>query len=279
MFKIGDFSKLSQVSIKTLRYYDEIGLLKPIEIDRFTGYRYYSANQLSRLNRILLLKDLGLSLDQIGRLLESDLPPDQLRGMLKLRQAEIERSIEEEETRLARVAALLNQIEEETAVMSKYDVVIKKVAPVRIASIRDIVANYDAQSELWNELEAYLARHNAKPIAPCLTIDHNDGYKERDVDLEVCEVIDAALPATDRIQVYKLSAVEMMACTVHHGPFNQLTQGYQALGQWAEVNGYRFVGPSREVYLQVGSHGSVDPSNVAEIQIPIEKVQPMAAAS
>ncbi len=225
MFKIGDFSKLSQVSVKTLRYYDEIDLLKPIEIDRFTGYRYYSASQLSRLNRILLLKDLGLSLEQIRRLLESDLPPDQLRGMLKLRQAEIEHAIEEEETRLARVAVLLNQIEQENTIMSKYDVVIKKVAPVRIASIRDVVANYGAQSELWSELEAYLAQHNVKPVAPCLTIDYNEGYTERDVDLEVCEVIDAALPATERVQVYKLPAVETMACTVHHGPFNQLSNG------------------------------------------------------
>ncbi|CAG0930550.1 Multidrug-efflux transporter 1 regulator [Thermoflexales bacterium] len=261
----------NQVLVKTLRYYDEIDLLKPVEIDRFTGYRYYSASQLSRLNRILLLKDLGLSLDQIGRLLESDLPSDQLRGMLKLRRTEIERSIEEEETRLARVAALLNQIEQENIVMSKYDVVIKKVAPVRIASIRDVVANYGAQGELWGELGAYLAQHNVKPVAPCLTIDHNEGYKERDVDLEVCEVIDAALPATDRVQVYKLPAVESMACTVHHGPFNQLSQGYQALGQWAEANGYRFVGPSREVYLQVSETGD-ESTNVAEIQMPVEKI-------
>jgi DNA-binding transcriptional MerR regulator len=268
MFKIGDFSKLSQVSVKTLRYYDEIGLLRPSEIDRFTGYRYYTASQLSRLNRILLLKDLGLSLDQIGRLLQSDLPPDQLRGMLKLRQAEIERSIEEEEARLARVAALINHIEQENTIMSQYDVVIKKVAPLRIASVRDVVANYGAQSELWNELEAYLAQHNVKPVAPCLTIDHNDSYKERDVDLEVCEVIDAALPVTDRVKVRELPAVEQMACTVHHGPFNQLNQGYQALMQWAEANGYRFTGPSREVYLQVSDD---ETSNVAEIQIPVEK--------
>jgi DNA-binding transcriptional MerR regulator len=271
MFKIGDFSKLSQVSVKTLRYYDEIGLLKPIEIDRFTGYRYYSASQLSRLNRILLLKDLGLSLDQIGRLLQSDLPADQLRGMLKLRQAEIERSIEEEEARLARVAALITQIEQENTSMSQYDVVLKKVAPVRIAAVRDVVANYGAQGELWNELEAYLAEQSVKPVAPCLTVDHNDGYKERDVDLEVCEVIDAPLAETSRVRVYELPAVEQMACTVHHGPFNQLSQGYQALMHWADANGYRFCGPSREVYLQVGGGGD-DAANVAEIQIPVEKV-------
>ena len=268
MFKIGDFSKLSQVSIKTLRYYDEIGLLRPSEIDRFTSYRYYTASQLSRLNRILLLKDLGLSLDQIGRLLESDLPPAQLRGMLKLRQAEIERSIDEEEARLARVAALLTYIEQENVNMSQYDVVIKKVAPVRIASIRDVVANYGAQGELWGKLGAYLAQHNVKPVAPCLTIDHNEGYKERDVDLEVCEVIDAPLAANSRVHVYDLPAVEQMACTVHHGPFPQLSQGYQALMQWAEANGYRFIGSSREVYLQVESD---EASNVAEIQIPVEK--------
>jgi DNA-binding transcriptional MerR regulator len=271
MFKIGDFSKLSQVSVKTLRYYDEIGLLKPIEIDRFTGYRYYSAGQLSRLNRILLLKDLGLSLDQIGRLLQSDLPPDQLRGMLKLRQAEIERSIEEEEARLARVAALINQIEQENTRMSNYDVVLKKVAPLRIAAVRDVVANYGAQGELWNELEAYLAQQNVKPVAPCLTVDHNEGYKERDVDLEVCEVIDAPLAETPRVRVYELPAVEQMACTVHRGPFNQLGQGYQALMHWADANGYRFCGHSREVYLQVGGSGD-DAANVAEIQIPVEKV-------
>ena len=152
--------------------------------------------------------------------------------------------------------------------MSTYDVVIKKITPVRIASIRDVVANYGAQSELWRELGDYLAQHNVKPVAPCLTIDHNDGYKERDVDLEVCEVVDAALPVSDRVRVYELPAVETMACTVHHGPFPQLNQGYQALMQWAEANGYRFCGPSREVYLHVDDD---EATNVAEIQIPIEK--------
>jgi len=84
MFRIGEFSKLSQVTVKALRYYDEIGLLKPAKVDPFTGYRYYSADQLPRLNRILALKDLGLSLAQISRLLDGDLPPAQIRGMLRM---------------------------------------------------------------------------------------------------------------------------------------------------------------------------------------------------
>ena len=89
MIRIGLFSKLSQVPVKTLRYYDNIGLLEPAEIDRFTSYRYYSITQLPRLNRILALKDLGLSLDQIARLLAEEVPVEQLRGMLRLKEVEI----------------------------------------------------------------------------------------------------------------------------------------------------------------------------------------------
>src|SRR5512143_3025631 len=113
MIRIGDFSKLSRVSIKTLRFYDEMGLLKPIEVDRFTGYRYYEFDQLPRLYRILALKDLGFSLEEIGRLFEGDLPTEQMRGMLKLRQAEIRQQVAEEAERLERVEYRLRQIEQE----------------------------------------------------------------------------------------------------------------------------------------------------------------------
>ena len=106
MFKISDFSKLSRVSAKALRYYDELGLLEPAQIDRFTGYRYYSIDQLPRLNRTLrvALKDLGLALEQIARLLDKELPPDQLRGMLMLKQAELQQQADELQERLVRAA-------------------------------------------------------------------------------------------------------------------------------------------------------------------------------
>src|SRR5512136_2288564 len=128
MLKIGDLSKLSRVSVKTLRYYDEVGLLRPAQVDRFTGYRYYSFDQLPRLNRILALKDLGLSLEQIAQLLNEGLAPAQLRGMLRMKQAELELQVQEEQERLARVEARLRQIEQENN-MSTCDVVIKKIEP------------------------------------------------------------------------------------------------------------------------------------------------------
>src|SRR5512136_826454 len=113
MLKIGDLSKLSRVSVKTLRYYDEIGLLKPAQVDRFTGYRFYSFDQLPRLNRILALKDLGFTLEQIRQVLDGDLSADELRGMLRLRQAQLQQQMEEAREKLAHVEIRLRQIERE----------------------------------------------------------------------------------------------------------------------------------------------------------------------
>jgi DNA-binding transcriptional MerR regulator len=110
MLSIGDFSQLGQVTVRTLRLYDELNLLKPARVDRFSGYRYYSIDQLPRLNRILMLKDLDFSLEQIARLLKNNLSADHLREMLSVKQQELERELQESEARLARVATRLRQI-------------------------------------------------------------------------------------------------------------------------------------------------------------------------
>ncbi|MEJ2749906.1 MAG: helix-turn-helix domain-containing protein, partial [Anaerolineae bacterium] len=109
MLKIGEFAKEADVTVKTLRHYARLGLLKPAWIDRFTGYRYYAREQMPRLNRIMALKDLGFTLEQIGRILTENLTVDELRGMLRLKCAELEQRIEEEQARLARVEARLRQ--------------------------------------------------------------------------------------------------------------------------------------------------------------------------
>src|SRR5687768_5423037 len=114
MFKIGEFSQLSRVSVRMLRHYDQLGLLKPSRTDNFTNYRYYSADQLPRLNRILALRDLGFSLEQIGNLLDEELPAEQLMGMLKLKRAEIEQQMQVEQLRMARLEARINQINDQT---------------------------------------------------------------------------------------------------------------------------------------------------------------------
>lgn len=269
MIKIGIFSRISQIPVKTLRYYDELGLLKPVEVDRFTGYRYYSFDQLARLNRILALKDLGFSLEQVAKLLDEDISNSELRGMLRLKQAELQERVQEELARLERVAARLRQLEQENT-MSDYDVVIKKVEPLLVAGVRDLIPSYPEQGHLWAKLEAHLQQQKVTPGGPCFTVYYSD---EPEIDAEVCEPLAAAVPAAGPVQVHELPAVEQMASLVYKGPFTTLGEAYNALLQWIEINGYRISGPTREHYLQSPAKDGDqnDPNTVTEIQFPVEK--------
>jgi effector-binding domain-containing protein len=270
MFKIGDFSKLSQVPVKTLRYYDEIDLLKPAKVDRFTDYRYYSADQLPRLNRILALKDLGLSLAQIADLLDGDLSPEQIRGMLWLKQAEAQHKVEEEQARLARVGWRLKQIESE-GVMSTQEVVLKKVPAMAVVSVRDVVPTYADCGPLHGEVYKYIGRHRTRPAGPGLTIYYDEGHRESDVDVEVAVPVAKELPSSDRVKARELPAVEEMACIVHQGSYDTLGEAYTPLMAWIEANGYRICGPNRVVYIK-GPRPLRKPSSyVSEVQFPVEK--------
>lgn len=287
MLKIGDFSKLGQVSVKTLHYYDQIGLLKPVKIDPFTSYRYYSIDQLPRLNRILALKDLGFSLDQIGVLLDEDLPAAQIRGMLRMRQADIHLQMEQMQTRLLNVEARLRQIEKENT-MSIYDVVIKKIEPQKVVAIRDVVPSFEEQDSLWRELAMFLKKFNARASGPSLTIYYDSEYREQDVDLETATPVASSPPGNQRVSVREIPGVEKMACVIHHGPYETIGDGYAALINWIEGNGYRIIGPNREVYLRCSDNGyedseligyadyvALDPQDfVTEIQFPVEKAKP-----
>ncbi len=269
MFKIGQFSRFSRVTVKTLRYYDKIGLLKPAEIDRFTGYRYYSASQLPRLNRILALKDLGLSLEQIAQLIDGDLSPDQIRGMLRLKQVEIQGRLEEEQARLARVEWRLRQIEQEEA-MSTQEVVIKSIPAQAVVSVRDTVP-VSGISQLFDEVFGHLCRHSIAPAGPPFAIYYDEEFREGKMDTEIAAPVAGAVPADERVQARELPAVEQMACLIHAGGYETVGGTYGQLMAWAEANGYRVAGPVREVYLQ-GPESGPDPSTyITEIQFPVEK--------
>lgn len=161
MFKIGEFSQIGQISVRMLHHYDKLGLLKPETVDHFTGYRYYTLNQLPRLHRILALRDLGLSLEQIGKLLTEDLPPERLQGMLALKQAELQDHISEEQKRLQRVQARLRMIEN-TDQPTDYAIVQKNAEPITVATMRSIVPTLDDMQHyrctLFDEVYAWLKK-------------------------------------------------------------------------------------------------------------------------
>ena len=268
MFRIGDFARLAQVSTRALRFYDRLDLLKPAVVDSFTDYRYYTIDQLPRLNRILALKDLGFSLEQIRRLLTEELSAGQLRGMLRLKRAEAEQQVREAQERLARVEARLRLIEQED-VMSNYEIVIKKVEPQWVASVRGIIPTYQDAGRLFNELYAYLGQLGAGGLSGAIW--HDEEYKDRDVDAEVIAYLKSRVSESGRVKVYELPAATM-ASVVHNGAYNKFNQAYNALTKWIEANGYKIVGPSRELYLYSTQPVTQDNETyVSEIQFPVEK--------
>lgn len=281
MFRIGEFSRLSRVSVRMLRHYDQLGLLKPTHTDSFTNYRYYSADQLPRLNRILALRDLGFSLEQIANMLDEELPSEQLLGMLKLKQAEIEQQMQIEQARLAQLAARIQQMNGK-AFQRMYDVILREIESQLVLSYREVVPDDDRIQYMFEEAETYIAQFSARADKPPMTIYHDQEYRERDIDAEVILPLKFDIAGTSEMHVVELPEIKTAACVVHTGDYLSIYQAYNALLEWIEANHYRMAGPVREVYLRYSAEGlgfDLPPtylardsnSFVTELQLPVEK--------
>jgi DNA-binding transcriptional MerR regulator len=291
MLRIGDFSQLAQISVPTLRHYDDLGLLKPAHVDRFTDYRYYEIDQLPRLNRILALKDLGLSLDQIAKLLKEDMPPAQLRGMLAMKRAEIEQQLEREQARLMRVEARLQQIEGESS-PSSYDVVLKRVEAQTIAGVHQVVPHVTQMGgfrrPVLDTLYDWLTENNVSTsdIDVEMMIYHSAEYTDENIEMEATVVLSRnavklvarGKSGGNRITIRDLPAIATMASTIHFGALYDIPQAIIAVFAWIGGNGYRSAGPIRELHLygrecDVQTEEDARAPRVMEIQIPVEREQ------
>lgn len=259
MFGIGTIASMAQVSVRTLRYYDETGLLRPWWVDPDSGYRWYTADQIHRLHRILALRDLGVSLADIAVLLESDVSVEELRGILLLRRAEAHDRMTAEAERLARVEARLNQLEEPA--MTTYDIVTKGVAPIwalatatELAGVDGIVA---AHGEHWPRLHAALDDLGVEFSPPSIAIEtpigapsgpashKGPGPIRLTLGLPVPESVHHESPDISTIE---LLGVARVACTVVRGD-EDFGAGFDALERWIRDAGYVATGELREVYL------------------------------
>src|SRR5690349_12728473 len=255
MFKIGEFSRLTRVSVRMLRHYDQLGLLVPSETDPFTGYRYYSAEQLPRLNRILALRDLGFSLEQISGMLDEDLSTDQLLGMLKYKRAELEEQMKLEQQRLSRLEARIHQMSEAPA-YGAYDVIVREVEPELAATYREVAADDDRIQEMFEIVETYVAGfEGARADKPPFSIYYDDDYRETDVDAEVAVPLKYAIPENEQIRVRQLPRRSSVACVVHVGEYADIDRAYNALLAWIDAHDYQMTGPIREIYLRYGADG------------------------
>lgn len=282
MFRIGEFSKLTRVSVRMLRHYDQLGLLKPSHTDASTSYRYYSAEQLPRLNRILALRDLGFSLEQIGGLLDDDLPSAEWLGMLKLKRAEIQQGMQAEQLKLARLEARIGQLDGQAG-QPNFEVIVREVEPQLVATRREVALDDDRITTMFEELERYVDRFHARADKPPMTIYHDPEYRDENIDAEVVVPLTKPIPASDEVRVIELPRITQAACVVHTGNYATVYLAYHALLRWIDSNGYRMTGPIREVYLGYSAEGlgfELPPTFLAndskafvtELQLEIEKI-------
>lgn len=270
MFTVGEFSKLAQVSKRFLRYYDEIGLFAPAQIDHANGRRYYSAEQLSTLNRILALKDLGFSLEQIQDMLHEQISADAMQLMLLQRKAEIESQLQAELERIHRIESRLHAIREADKPLN---VVIKHMEAQPVLSARVIAETFDTGLQMMKKIKARFARNKRYGLCYCICQEGNTVTYNMDLEIG-CLVEGNAheevfIAENLRLHYRVLPSVGLMATSVVKGSLDRILAGYGQIGAWAEANGYRPIGLPRELTLQIPK--AVDASDmITEVQFPVE---------
>ncbi|MET8141514.1 MerR family transcriptional regulator [Sphaerisporangium sp. NPDC005288] len=272
MYTIGDFARLGRVSVRMLRHYDVLGLLRPARVDQVTGYRYYEAGQLSRLNRLIALKDLGLTLHEVGRILAEKVGTDELHGMLRLRRAQLEAQVADDMARLVRVEARLRMIETEGVMPA--DIVIKSVPAVRVAELSATADGFESDKigsvvqplyrDLCDRVEAAGLVFTGPAIAYYEPVPEG-------VRVHAGVQVNLQPGGTYDFDVVDLPALERAATLIHEGGMESVDVSYQQLARWIEDSGHRGSGVAREVYL---NYGEGDPAGwVTELQEAVTRAE------
>lgn len=273
MFKIGDFSKVVRVSPRMLRHYEKCGLLYPAEIDKFTGYRQYSARQIPLVVKIVTLRDLGFSINEISDILPHYDDVAYMDNALRAKANLLKANIEAEQGKYNRLIEMQNTMKKEKTIMIE-EVVLKKLPPVNVLSLRGIIPHYRDEGMLWEKLGKYVAENNIKCDGGGYSVFYDKEYKEENPDVEIA--IPVVAPGKNSGEfIYKTyDEIPLAACVRFTGPFDG---GYDAadekLAVWMEENGYTFAGLSRG-HVITGPDEELNPENwVAELQTPVQKVQ------
>ena len=279
MFRIGDFSRLARVTIKTLHHYDEAGLLQPAHVDPQTGYRYYAAAQLQTLQRILLLKDLGFSLDQIRDLLATPLEAGEFLASLEERRSELLVDIARDQSRVRKLDALRESLKEAWVAPA---VIVRDVPAISVHSIRARVPHFgEPVQQLFESAETAVARLRARADASPFMIFHDQDYREEAVDIEVC--IPVKPNAANTLLTRTIEAASSVGCLTYQGPYDQTAALYGSMLIWMERSGLRIAGSLREVYHRFGADqtgyrlpahmiAASSKDYVTELQVPVAPI-------
>ncbi len=269
MLKIGDFSRLGKITLKTLRYYDEIGLLSPDHVNTQNGYRYYSPDKLGVVGQIQELKNAGLFLDDIRRVLGGDFSTGQLLELYSQRRDDLEEEITSKKNTLRKLDLMIEMVQKQRAAETA---VLKSLPEVIVASMRTTIPDYNALFKVVPPMGVIMQKQGAvcREPAYCFMIFHDGEYRENNIDIEICEAVTDYCTDGDGITYKKTSAVPKAASILHHGPYHTLSKSYAAVYNWMDKNGYLPVDNPRESYID-GIWNREDPQDwLTEIQVPVK---------
>jgi DNA-binding transcriptional MerR regulator len=269
MFKIGDFSRLANISVRMLRHYDKLNLLKPQLVDSFSGYRYYTAQQLNTANKIQKLKEMGFSLAIVKTLLDTEADVATLKGYFSVREAELK----QQQEKLARQNAMLDsavKIIKEDMTKMNYHVLQKEIPERYVASVRQHIDSYDQEGKLWHILFAEIERQRVKLAAEPLSsaLFHDAEYKESNVDVEIQIAVDGKYQDNNQV-IFKQMEKSTVASAIVNGSYQQMGKVMETIAQWIEDNNYQLDGPMFNIY-HVSPGQDPNPDNwVTEVCLPI----------
>jgi DNA-binding transcriptional MerR regulator len=268
MLKIGEFARLSQVSMKTLRHYDTLGLLRPSQIDVENGYRLYELEQLADMIRIQALKDCGFALEEIAHLLQTH-DVKAIEGLLNQRIVDQQQVIADEQARNQRLIARLKLLSS-TEYVPHYDVALKRTEPLTLVGLRECIASREDIGPLAQTALQRFEQQALVPIGPLIHIYFD--VETESIDLFIGAPVMALPSAIHDLSCERFSGGEQVACVLHRGDYTTISNAYVALHLWLSTSGYRLSGSCREIYHRSTPHTTDTASYLTEIQLPIQAV-------
>jgi len=269
MFKIGEFSKLVRVSARMLRYYDKCGLLQPAEIDRFTGYRLYSAEQIPSLTRIITLRDMGFGVEEIAELLPQFQDARVMKQALERKQGEIRAAIAIEQGKLETIAALRGTFEKECSNMI-YDVILKSFPAKNVLSLRETIPAENEEA-LWEKLWTFIEENEIQHTAGGYSTYHGDEYEEEDVDTEIAVPVITLGENKGGFEYKELAAIPQAATIRFSGSYENYGAAVEKLALWIEQNGYEINGLIRGFAIASPTDVSSPEEYMTELQVSVRK--------
>ncbi len=264
MYKIGEFSSLSKTTIKTLRYYEKENLLKPVYIDLNTGYRYYETSQLIEISKIIALRQMGISIKDIKKVLDGC----DLKKILTKRKKELETNIQEYNIQLSKINYLLEDRN------MKNEIFLKDI-PSYIVYYQDgVITDFSKIPEFVLQTGKYCSKAN--PNLKCVNpnycyVSYLDGeYKEKDIKIRYAEAVEKKCIETDKVKFMETDPITAV-CIYHKGSYDNLRDSYNIILKYIEDNGYQIIDNVRECYIDGCWNKDKVEDYLTEIQFPVKR--------